>query len=88
MNRGDPRDRFFKDDDDRRRFLSTPGEACAQTQWQVQPYGLMRNHFHWVSEMPQANLAAGMKWLLGVYSRRFRFGTPRERRREGEADGS
>jgi hypothetical protein len=31
----------------------------------------MRNHFHLVIETPQANLVAGMKWLLGVYTKRF-----------------
>jgi REP element-mobilizing transposase RayT len=31
----------------------------------------MRNHFHLVMETPQANLVAGMKWLLGVYTKRF-----------------
>ena len=87
-NRGDHQDRIFRDDDDRRRFLSTLGEACAQTEWQVQAYGLMRHYFHLVSETPQANRVAGMKWLRGVYTRRFRFGPPRERRREGEADRS
>ena len=31
----------------------------------------MRNHFHLVIETPQANLVAGMKWLMGVYTKRF-----------------
>ena len=31
----------------------------------------MRNHFHLVIETPQPNLVAGMKWLLGVYTKRF-----------------
>ena len=31
----------------------------------------MRNHFHLVIETPQGNLVAGMKWLLGVYTKRF-----------------
>ncbi len=31
----------------------------------------MRNHFHLVVETPEANLVAGMKWLLGVYTQRF-----------------
>jgi putative transposase len=31
----------------------------------------MGNHFHLVMETPQANLVAGMKWLLGVYTKRF-----------------
>jgi REP element-mobilizing transposase RayT len=71
MNRGDHRENIFKDDEDHRRFLSTLGEACEKTEWQVHGYCLMRNHFHLVIETPQANLVSGMKWLLGVYTKRF-----------------
>ena len=71
MNRGDQRENIFRDEEDRRRFLATLGEACAKTEWQVHAYCLMGNHFHLVLETPQANLVAGMKWLLGVYTKRF-----------------
>jgi len=71
MNRGDRREPIFKDDLDRRRFLTTLGETCAKTGWQVQAYCLMGNHFHLVVETPQANLVAGMKWFLGTYTARF-----------------
>src|SRR5438876_3545155 len=71
LNRGDQRENIFKDDEDRKRFLGTLGEACAKTDWQVHTYCLMRNHFHLVIETPQANLVAGMKWLSGVYTKRF-----------------
>src|SRR5881409_3426270 len=71
MNRGDRREPIFKDDEDRKRFLETLAVACGKTQWQVHAYCLMTNHFHLVVETPQANLVAGMKWLLGTYSSRF-----------------
>jgi len=71
MNRGDRRNPVFADDQDRQRFLETLTEACQKTGWQVHAYCLMRNHFHLVVETPQANLVAGMKWLLGVYTSRF-----------------
>jgi REP element-mobilizing transposase RayT len=71
MNRGNQRRDIFRDEIDRRRFLATLGEACAKTGWQVHAYCLMRNHFHLVCETPSANLVAGMKWLLGVYTKRF-----------------
>jgi putative transposase len=71
MNRGDRREDIFKDDQDRRSFLQTMGEACDKTGWQVHAYCLMRNHFHLVVETPRANLVAGMKWLLGTYTSRF-----------------
>jgi putative transposase len=35
MNRGDHREPIFKDDEHRKRFLETLGEACAKTNWQV-----------------------------------------------------
>src|SRR5260370_30048708 len=64
MNRGDRREDIFQDGEDRKRFLSTLGEACKKTEWEVHSYCLMRNHFHLVIETPQPNLVAGMKWLL------------------------
>ena len=33
MNRGDQREDIFRDDEDRQKFLSTLGEACAKTEW-------------------------------------------------------
>ena len=71
MNRGDRREAIFADDDDRRRFLETLGEACQKTAWQVHAFCLLTNHFHLVIETPQANLVPGMKWLLGTYTGRF-----------------
>ncbi len=71
MSRGDHREDIFRDDDDRRLFLKTVGEACAKTGWQIHAYCLMRNHFHLVVETPEPNLVAGMKWLLGTYTVRF-----------------
>ncbi len=71
MNRGDRREPIFQDDVDLERFLATLGEACAKTGWQVHALCLMPNHFHLVVETPQANLVAGMKWLLGTYTSRF-----------------
>jgi REP element-mobilizing transposase RayT len=71
MNRGDRREPIFRDDEDRARFLSTLGEACGKTGWQVHALCLMPNHFHLVMETPRGNLVAGMKWLLGTYTGRF-----------------
>ena len=70
-NRGDRREPIFRDDEDRREFIATLGEACAKTGWQVYALGLMNNHFHLVIATPRGNLVAGMKWLLGTYTGRF-----------------
>jgi len=71
MNRGDRREEIFRKERDYRMFLSTLSEACGKTDWQIHAYCLMRNHFHLVVETPQPNLVVGMKWLLGVYTKRF-----------------
>jgi REP element-mobilizing transposase RayT len=71
MNRGDHREVIFRDDRDREAFLETLDQCCARTGWQVHALCLMPNHFHLVVDTPQANLVAGMKWLLGVYTGRF-----------------
>jgi len=66
ISRGDRREAIFLDDEDRRRFVRTLGEACGMARWQVHAYCLMDNHFHLVLETPQPTLVAGMKWLLGT----------------------
>ena len=78
MNRGHRREAIFRDEQVRRMFLAALTEACGKTQWQIQAYGLMRHHFHLVLETPQANLVAGMKWLLGVTEARRREDLARE----------
>jgi REP element-mobilizing transposase RayT len=71
MNRGDRKEGIVRDWRDRERFLSTLGEACEKTGWQVHAFCLMSNHVHLVLETPQPNLVKGMSWLLGTYSSRF-----------------
>ena len=71
MNRGDHREAIFADDEDRKRFLETLGEACDKTDWQVLAWCLMSNHFHLVVETPRPNLVVGMKWFLGTYTSRY-----------------
>ena len=71
MNRGDRREKIFRGKPDREIFLRTLAEACEKTGWQVHAWCLMSNHFHLVIETPEENLVAGMKWLLGVYTKRF-----------------
>jgi len=71
LSRGDRREEIFRDDLDRKAFLETLAKTCQKSGWQVHAYCLMRNHFHFVVETPQANLAQGMKWFLGTYTIRF-----------------
>ena len=71
MSHGDRREEIFYDDVDRHDFLKTIGEACQKADFQVHAYCLMPNHFHLVMETPNANLVAGMKWLLSSYTLRL-----------------
>ena len=71
MSRGDRLEKICDDDEDRRIFLKTLGEACGKAGWEVHAYCLMNNHFHLVIETPQPTLVAGMKWMLGTYSQRY-----------------
>ena len=71
MSRGDRREAIFLDDADRQDFLKTLAEAGQKTGWQVHAYCLMDNHLHLVGETPDANLVAGMRWLLSTYTIRL-----------------
>ena len=71
MSRGDRREDIFLDASDRETFLQLLGRACGKTGWEVHAYCLMSNHWHAVIETPQANLASGMRWLLGTYTQSF-----------------
>ena len=71
MSRGDRREDICHDDVDRQDFLKTLAEACQKTGFEVHAYCLMRNHFHLVVETPNANLVAGMRWLLSSYTLRL-----------------
>ena len=71
MARGNRRSEIFLDDDDRRYFLKTLGEACDRTGWLVHSWVLMGNHYHLLLETPEPNLVAGMQWLQNTFTRRF-----------------
>lgn len=71
MSRGNRRDDIFHDDVDRQDFLRTLAETCQKTGFQIHAYCLMRDHFQLVVETPNANLIAGIRWLLSTYTLRL-----------------
>jgi REP element-mobilizing transposase RayT len=71
MDRGNRCEKIFLDDVDRQDFLKTLAETCQKTGFEIHAYCLMPNHFHLVLETPEANLVAGMAWLLSAYTIRF-----------------
>ena len=70
MARGNRREAIFADDDDRRFFLHTLGQACQMTGWRVLAWVLMDNHYHLFLQTPEPNLVAGMQWLQNTVTRR------------------
>lgn len=71
MARGDRGQEVVRDDQDRRRWLETLGDACVKTGWRVHAFVLMDNHYHLLLETPEPNLVDGMKWLQGTYTQRY-----------------
>ncbi len=71
MSRGNRKQGICVDDADRQDFLNTLAETCRKTGFQVHAYCLMRDHFRLVVETPNANLVAGMHWLLSSYTIRL-----------------
>lgn len=71
MARGNRRGDIVFDDEDRKTFVRTLGEACKRAGFRVHAYVLMNNHYHLLMETPQANLAAGLGWFQNAYTRRL-----------------
>ena len=77
--RGDGGKTVFETDEDRKGFPFRLGKICERHGWRVYAWVLMGNHFHLLVEAPEANLATGMKLLLGTFSQ----GWNRRRMRRG-----
>ncbi len=66
MSRGDRREAIFRDDVDWQDFLKTLAETGQKTGFEAHADCLMRHHVHLVVDTPEANLVAGMRWLLSA----------------------
>jgi len=69
--RGNERKPIFRDDEDRRRFLTAVEEMAVQFTVDVLVFCLMPNHYHLVIRTPRANLSQSMGWLQTTYTVRF-----------------
>ncbi|MGZ5440602.1 MAG: REP-associated tyrosine transposase [Thermoanaerobaculia bacterium] len=67
-SRGNERRPIFRDDVDRRMFLTFLGHAVSRFGWSLTAWVLMTNHFHLVIQTPQPNLSRGMHWLNSTYA--------------------
>src|SRR5215211_9469798 len=69
--RGNAQGAIFLDDHDRERFLALFERVVKRYEWVCHAYCLMGNHFHLVVETPRTSLAAGVRYLNGVYAQAF-----------------
>jgi REP element-mobilizing transposase RayT len=70
-SRGNRQENIFESSEDANLFLSTLGEVCERYNWLCHAYCLMPNHYHLLTETPDANLSKGMRQLNGVYTQGF-----------------
>ena len=66
--RGNARQRIFRDEHDRARFVQLLEESGRRFNAAVLCFVLMSNHFHLVGQTHQANLSRWMQWLLVSYT--------------------
>jgi putative transposase len=66
-SRGNEQRDIFRDDLDRRMFLTFLGQAVERFGWSLTAWVLMSNHFHLIIQTPEPNLSRGMHWLNGTY---------------------
>jgi putative transposase len=66
-SRGNEQRPIFRDDVDRKMFLTFLGDAVQRFGWSVTAWVLMTNHYHLVVQTPDPNLSRGMHWLNGTY---------------------
>jgi putative transposase len=78
MARGDGGKALFTGKEDCESFLHWLERVCGSHGWRVHAWVLMGNHFHFVLETPEPNLASGMRVLLGSFSQAW---NARRRRR-------
>jgi len=69
--RGNDRREIFRDDADRKQFLSTLARAVEEHGLQVHGYCLMPNHYHLLIRTPRGNLSQSIGWLQTTYTIRF-----------------
>ncbi|MHB9155579.1 MAG: transposase [Endomicrobiales bacterium] len=70
-SRGNERQKIFRTDEDRLRFLALLGEVAGRYRWLCHSYCLMDNHYHLLVETPLGNISGGMRQLNGVYTQYF-----------------
>lgn len=70
-SRGDRRRAIFFNDEDRTEWLKILSLVCSRFNIRVHAYCQMGNHYHFLPETVDGNLAGAMRQLNGIYSQYF-----------------
>ena len=71
MSRGNRKSMIVQDDDDRRTFITTFGDAACECQVRVYACCLMGTHYHALLDTPRGNLSEFMRTVNTAYSKAF-----------------
>ncbi len=73
-SRGNAKQKIYRDDNDRIKFLDILWATVKRYNWLCHVFCLMDNHYHLLIETPDGNLSRGMRQLNGVYTQRYNQG--------------
>jgi len=68
INRGNAGEKLFKSKKDRVKFLEYTEKTVERFTIKVHSYCLMKNHYHFLIETPEANLSQAVQWLNISYA--------------------
>ncbi len=70
-SRGNAQEAMYRNDKDRKEFLTILSNTCQRYNWYCHAYCLMDNHYHMLLETNTPTLSKGMKYLNGTYTQFF-----------------
>ena len=71
INRGNAREKIFRSDGDREKFLAYIQRAVERFSIVVHGYCLLSNHYHLLLQTPEPNLSRTMQWISTSYVQYF-----------------
>jgi REP element-mobilizing transposase RayT len=71
INRGNYRQDLFINEGAHLSFENCLFEACEKSEWVLEGFCVMTNHFHLVVRTPKGNLISGMRWLQSTFANRY-----------------
>lgn len=70
-SRGNAQEAIYRNDEDRKEFLTLLSNTSKRYNWYCHAYCLMDNHYHLLIETSTPTLSKGMKYLNGSYTQFF-----------------